>query len=59
MELELKIQATVNALYQLWLMTNDPYESDFEMELKMLGIDQMFTLSFNPMLQLNEWILIR
>lgn len=59
MELELKLQATVNALYRQWLMVNDPYESDFEMELAMLGLNNMFTLSFNPMAQLNEWILIK
>lgn len=59
MELEIKLQSTVNAFYQNWLMLNDPFENDFEMELKMLGIDQMFTLSFNPMVQLNEWILIK
>lgn len=55
--MEKELEAVVNAYYKEWLKTNDPYEDDFEGELKTLGIDQWFTLNFNPS-GFNEWILI-
>lgn len=54
-ELMNNLQKFVNQVYELWCMTNDPYEEDFNLIL----VETFPKLTFSFAVATHEWIIVK